>query len=158
MMPLMNITPLSHLLVQYCMPLLNKMEGNKPLLSYGISNCLHICFYHPCSRYRRDYLHFVVFVFQLPRLPWWPGRYSVCPQRGRPRFDPWVGKIPWRREWQPTPNILAWRMLWADHEVAKSWTWLSDSHFDFHTHYTHTWPRQAINLNQGLAFQNSRAK
>ena len=18
-------------------------------------------------------------------------------------FDPWVGKIPWRREWQPTP-------------------------------------------------------
>ena len=103
----MNITPLSHLLVQYCMPLLNKMEGNKPLLSYGISNCLHICFYHPCSRYRRDYLHFVVFVFQLPRLPWWPGRYSVCPQRGRPRFDPWVGKIPWRRKWQPTPVLLS---------------------------------------------------
>ena len=23
-------------------------------------------------------------------------------QCGRPRFDPWVGKIPWRREWQPT--------------------------------------------------------
>ena len=22
---------------------------------------------------------------------------------GRPRFDPWVEKIPWRREWQPTP-------------------------------------------------------
>ena len=22
------------------------------------------------------------------------------------RFDPWVGKIPWRREWQPTPVIL----------------------------------------------------
>ena len=22
---------------------------------------------------------------------------------GRPRFDPWVGKIPWRRKWQPTP-------------------------------------------------------
>ena len=20
----------------------------------------------------------------------------------RPRFDPWVGKIPWRKEWQPT--------------------------------------------------------
>ena len=20
-----------------------------------------------------------------------------------PGFDPWVGKIPWRREWQPTP-------------------------------------------------------
>ena len=24
-------------------------------------------------------------------------------QCGRPRFDPWVRKIPWRREWQPTP-------------------------------------------------------
>ena len=24
----------------------------------------------------------------------------------RPRFDPWVGKIPWRREWQPIPVFL----------------------------------------------------
>ena len=24
----------------------------------------------------------------------------------RSRFDPWVGKIPWRREWQPTPVFL----------------------------------------------------
>ena len=24
-------------------------------------------------------------------------------QCGRPGFDPWVGKIPWRREWLPTP-------------------------------------------------------
>ena len=22
------------------------------------------------------------------------------------RFHPWVGKIPWRREWQPTPVFL----------------------------------------------------
>ena len=22
------------------------------------------------------------------------------------RFDPWVGKIPWRRAWQPTPVSL----------------------------------------------------
>ena len=25
---------------------------------------------------------------------------------GRPRFDPWVGMIPWRRAWQPTPVLL----------------------------------------------------
>ena len=31
---------------------------------------------------------------------------SICLQRGRPRFDPWVGKIPWRRKWQPTPVCL----------------------------------------------------
>ena len=24
----------------------------------------------------------------------------------RPRFDPWVGKIPWRRKWQPAPVFL----------------------------------------------------
>ena len=24
----------------------------------------------------------------------------------RPRFDPWIRKIPWRREWQPTPVFL----------------------------------------------------
>ena len=28
------------------------------------------------------------------------------PAMQRPRFDPWVGKIPWRREWQPTPVFL----------------------------------------------------
>ena len=25
-------------------------------------------------------------------------------------FDPWVGKIPWRRKGQPTPVILAWEI------------------------------------------------
>ena len=25
---------------------------------------------------------------------------------GRPGLDPWVGKIPWRKEWQPTPVFL----------------------------------------------------
>ena len=27
----------------------------------------------------------------------------------RPRFDPWMGKIPWRRKWQPTPVLLPWK-------------------------------------------------
>ena len=27
-------------------------------------------------------------------------------QCGRPGFDPWVGKIPWRRAWHPTPVFL----------------------------------------------------
>ena len=33
-------------------------------------------------------------------------RLSVCLQCGRPGFDPWVGKIPWRRKWQPTLVLL----------------------------------------------------
>ena len=28
-------------------------------------------------------------------------------QRGRPGFEPWVGKIPWRRKWQST---IAWKI------------------------------------------------
>ena len=31
---------------------------------------------------------------------------SVCLQCRRPGFDPWVGKILWRRKWQPTPVFL----------------------------------------------------
>ena len=33
------------------------------------------------------------------------GKESACQFR-RPRFNPWVGKIPWRRKWQPTPAFL----------------------------------------------------
>ena len=40
-----------------------------------------------------------------PSLPFaWDGRVSL--QCRRPRFVPWVGKIPWRREWRPTPVFL----------------------------------------------------
>ena len=28
------------------------------------------------------------------------------PTTRRPGFDPWVGKIPWTKEWQPTPVFL----------------------------------------------------
>ena len=39
-------------------------------------------------------------------LPWWPsGKESTCQCR-RHEFDLWVGKIPWRKKWQPTPVFL----------------------------------------------------
>ena len=31
---------------------------------------------------------------------------KICLQCRRPGFDPWVRKIPWRTEWQPTPIFL----------------------------------------------------
>ena len=31
---------------------------------------------------------------------WKYRRHKIC------EFNPWVGKIPWRREWQPTPVFL----------------------------------------------------
>ena len=33
----------------------------------------------------------------------WLSWERICLQCGRPGFDPWVGKIPWRRERLPTP-------------------------------------------------------
>jgi len=46
----------------------------------------------------------------------------------RHRFDPWGGKISWKRAWQPTPVFLpgesmnrgAWQA--AVHRVAQNWT------------------------------------
>ena len=46
--------------------------------------------------YRLYYIH----------LLWWPRRWSVCLQCGRPGFNPQAGKIPWRRKWQRTPVFL----------------------------------------------------
>ena len=48
---------------------------------------------------------------------------------GGPWFDPWVGKIPWRRAQQPTclENSMDRGAWWAIvHGVTKSWTWLSN--------------------------------
>ena len=53
-------------------------------------------------------------VYKLPSL-WYVGfpggdggKELICQCRRRKRcgFSPWVGKIPWRRAWQPTPGFL----------------------------------------------------
>ena len=49
-------------------------------------------------------------------LPWWlSGKESACQCRIH-RFYPWVGKIPWRRKWQPAavclPENLKDREAW----------------------------------------------
>ena len=54
------------------------------------------------------------------------GKESTC-NAGDLGFSPWVGKIPWRRAWQPTPVFLpgeshGWKSL--VHGVAQSWTQL----------------------------------
>ena len=49
-------------------------------------------------------------------LPWWLRWKGICLQCRRPRFISLVGKIPWKRKWQPTPVLLpgnshGWRTL-----------------------------------------------
>ena len=48
-------------------------------------------------------------LWPLPGLPrWCSGKESACRRRScrRHKFDPWVGKIPWSRKWQPAPVFL----------------------------------------------------
>ena len=60
--------------------------------------------------YRRIYCMCAVSPRQLsPELPrWLSGKEFACQCRRhkRCRFNPWVGKIPWKRKWQPTPVFL----------------------------------------------------
>ena len=39
----------------------------------------------------------------LTGLPWGLRWWRICLQRGRSAYNPWVGKIRWRRAWPPTP-------------------------------------------------------
>ena len=62
------------------------------------------------SRVRRLHLVMCVQPFLVSNvemgLPWWlSGKEPACQCR-RCGFSPWVGKIPWRRKWQPTPVFL----------------------------------------------------
>ena len=74
----------------------------------------------------------ISWLFASGGLPWCSDGKSVCLQCGRPGFNPWVRKIPWRRKWQPTPVLLpgkshGQRAWWtAVHWVTKNQTRLSD--------------------------------
>ena len=70
----------------------------------------------------------------ISRLPWWfSGKESACQCRRQKkcRFSLWVGKIPCRRKWQPTPVFLpgkshGWKSLvgcspWGCKRVGYNW-------------------------------------
>ena len=78
--------------------------------------------------------HFSVYkILYSKRVPWWLRWQRICLQCRKPRCDPWVRNIPWRREWQLTPVFLpgesyGQRSLegYTVHGVAKSQTQMSD--------------------------------
>ena len=52
--------------------------------------------------------HWVASRFQ--QASWWLRQQRICQQcrrHKRPESSPWVGKIPWRRAWQPTAAFLS---------------------------------------------------
>ena len=71
-----------------------------------------MCSYHGAGYIMPCPSEWIIFKYQLNANRGFPGgasdKESTC--RGRrckkPGFDPWVGKIPWNRKWQPTAVFL----------------------------------------------------
>ena len=63
-----------------------------------------------------------------------------CLQCVRPRFNPWVGKISWRRKWQPTPVFLPGISLGQRNLVGYS-----------------PWGHKESDMTERLHFHNSKA-
>ena len=68
---------------------------------------------------------------------------------GRPGFNPWVGKISWRRKWQPTPVFLPGKSHGQRNLVGYS-PWgckESDTTERLHFHFHHTFDKR-VSSNQ----------
>ena len=78
-------------------------EGHDYALQYSDLENSMDCIVHGVSKSRTwlSDFHSLVLCF-----PGGSDDKRVCLQCRRPRLDPWVGKIPWRRERQPTPLFL----------------------------------------------------
>ena len=48
----------------------------------------------------------ISFYIEHDLVKWWLRRERICLQSRRPGFNPYVGQIPWRGEWLPTPVLL----------------------------------------------------
>ena len=57
--------------------------------------------------YRHTHIY-NIYVLSLILFKWRTGKESACQCRRwkRRRFDPWLGKVPWSRKWQPTLIFL----------------------------------------------------
>ena len=101
------------------MKIIRQVNGPWGLMpSCGLSTSLN----HYSSCYRKLFLIFgsvrpSYHFFLMPHLAWVPGGSSskepTCQCR-RLRFHPWVGKISWRRAWQPTPVFLPGEPPWTE--------------------------------------------
>ena len=64
----------------------------------------------PRFAYLGKFTSYMVFIYGLP---WWLRWERIGLQCGRPGFNPWLGKIPWRRAWQPTPVFSPGEPPWT---------------------------------------------
>ena len=104
----------------------------------------------------RNFLYCVKFFDNVPSkeniygISRWPsGKEHACQCRrgGGCEFDPWVGKIPWKRKWHPSPVFLPRKIPWTEESgglkskglqrVGHDWACM---HIHMHIHkHTHTY-------------------
>ena len=85
---------------------------------------------------------------------WSSGKESACwcERLGRRGFNSWVGRIPWRRKWQPTPGFLPVdrmdRIPWTE-ESGQLWPMVSQraGHAWAHTQTHRLWSQTELSLN-----------
>ena len=98
-----------------CFPQRQQYEGSKKPLRTAAGRILSPVFFSFLLHPSLDLLflvcfHSLIYIFLLefkcglPR--WLSGKESTCQCRRFSGFDPWDGKITWRRKWQPTPVFL----------------------------------------------------
>ena len=63
-----------------------------------------------------------------------------CKRRRRRALDPWVGKIPWRRPWQPIPAFLLGKISWTEEPIGSQrvrhyWSNLARTHHTFYSRF-----------------------
>ena len=87
-------------------PVILALTPPDPPTTREILSYLHSLF-HPSSKTLQQFLHnhFPISTADQQYLETSLVAQMVC-NTGEPGFEPWVGKIPWRRKWQSTPVLL----------------------------------------------------
>ena len=78
------------------------------------------------------------------------------PAKRRPGFDPRVGKILWRRAWQPTPVFLPGESPWTEEPVWLQWVGpqsLDTTERLSTAHLTHIWMQTNMQIYSDLYIQ-----
>ena len=82
-----------------------------------IYTCTHIYMHTYIHAHIYTHTHIYTYIHTyLYGLLWWlSGKKSSCQRKRhrRSRFDPWVGKIPWRRK-RTHSSILVWEIPWTE--------------------------------------------
>ena len=82
---------------------------------------MYLSLYIFISVYLSLYIYFLYILFIYHIFLYWASLVAQqlriclqCRSHRRPGFDPWVGKIPWRRAWQLTPVFFPGESPWTE--------------------------------------------